>query len=99
MNSNCDAAYRSFAAACGTKARALYLALGVLGTAVAANTEEPCIVTFDAPGAGTGAFQGTGCFAFSDCSVLINDEGDITGYYLDTNNVFHGFLRQCLTPP
>jgi hypothetical protein len=51
------------------------------------------IITFDAPGAGTGSGQGTGCFAYTDCSVLINNFGAITGYYLDANNVFHGFLR------
>jgi hypothetical protein len=44
------------------------------------------IGTFDAPGAGTGAFQGT--FAAS-----INAEGEITGYTVDGNNVSHGFLR------
>jgi hypothetical protein len=60
--------------------------------AVAASA-GPRIITFDAPGAGTGAYQGTGCFAYTDCSVLINNFGAITGYYLDANNVFHGFLR------
>ncbi len=63
--------------------------------AVAANAHEPRIITFDAPGAGatTGSYQGTGCFAYTDCSVLINDSGAITGYYHDADNVFHGFLR------
>jgi hypothetical protein len=42
--------------------------------------------TFDAPGAGTGAYQGT--FAIS-----INPAGAITGYYTDASNVDHGFLR------
>jgi hypothetical protein len=51
------------------------------------------IITFDAPGAGTGSGQGTGCFAFTDCSVLLNNFGAVTGYYLDANNVFHGFVR------
>jgi hypothetical protein len=37
--------------------------------------------------------QGTGCFAYTDCSVLINNWGAVTGYYLDANNVYHGFLR------
>jgi hypothetical protein len=47
------------------------------------------IMTFDAPpGAGS---QGFGCFA--DCSLGLNDFGAITGYYLDANNVFHGFVR------
>jgi hypothetical protein len=51
------------------------------------------IITFDAPGAGTGSGQGTGCFEFTDCSVLLNNFGVISGYYLDANNVFHGFVR------
>jgi Transcriptional regulatory protein, C terminal len=44
------------------------------------------ITTIDAPGRGTGAFQGT--FAGS-----INEEGTITGYLVDSNNIYHGFLR------
>ena len=43
-------------------------------------------ITFDVPGAGTGAGQGT--FAFN-----INPEGVIAGAYIDASNVFHGFLR------
>jgi hypothetical protein len=46
------------------------------------------ITTFDIPGAGS---QGIGCY--SDCSVSLNDRGAITGYYIDANNVFHGFVR------
>jgi hypothetical protein len=49
------------------------------------------IVTFDAPGAGTGAWQGTQ-------PMTINPEGAITGYYTDADNVVHGFLRLA-TPP
>jgi hypothetical protein len=49
------------------------------------------ITTFDATGAGTGSYQGTGCF--SDCPVGLNDRGVITGSYWDSNNVQHGFLR------
>jgi len=41
---------------------------------------------FDAAGAGTGPNQGT--FPQS-----INQEGAITGYFVDGNNVAHGFLR------
>ena len=44
------------------------------------------ITTFDAPGAGTGAYQGT--LAFS-----INLEGATTGIYIDGKNVYHGFAR------
>jgi hypothetical protein len=61
-----------------------FLALGMAVIASAAG--KPRIVTFDVPGA-----IDTGCF--SDCSVLINNFGVITGTYLDANNVFHGFVR------
>jgi len=47
--------------------------------------------TFDAPGAGSGAYQGTGCF--SDCPVSLNNAGAITGQYIDANLVQHGYLR------
>ena len=73
--------------------RSFYLGVCTLGVAFAATAAEPPIITIDAPGAGTGQFQGTGCFAFTDCSVLLNNFGAITGYYLDANNVFHGFVR------
>jgi len=43
-------------------------------------------ITFDAPGAGTGFFQGT--FPSS-----ISPAGAITGYSVDVNLVGHGFLR------
>jgi hypothetical protein len=49
------------------------------------------ITTFDAPGAGAGSYQGTGCP--SDCPVSLNDWGAITGVYTDTNFVAHGYLR------
>jgi hypothetical protein len=42
--------------------------------------------TFDAPGAGTGTYQGTE-------PTSINPEGAITGFYVDANGVYHGFLR------
>src|SRR4051794_9491287 len=42
--------------------------------------------TFDAPGAGTGAGQGTFPFA-------ISSGGEITGFYVDATNATHGFLR------
>jgi hypothetical protein len=66
--------------------------LGGAGLVTAANS-TPHFITFDAPGAGRGSGQGTGCFAYTDCSVLINNYGAITGYYLDANNAFHGFVR------
>jgi hypothetical protein len=44
------------------------------------------VVDFKAPGAGTGAAQGTVCFS-------INTAGDIAGTFLDTHYVYHGFVR------
>lgn len=52
---------------------------------------DSALTTFDAPGAGTGAYQGTGCS--SDCPVSLNDWGAITGTYIDANFVYHGYLR------
>jgi hypothetical protein len=46
---------------------------------------DGAITTFDAPGAGTGANQGT-------IAGDLNDLGVIAGYYIDANNVSHGFL-------
>jgi hypothetical protein len=54
-------------------------------------SREGKFTTFDAPGAGTSSGQGTGCP--SDCSTSLNDEGQITGIYVDVNFVFHGYLR------
>ena len=44
------------------------------------------ITTFDVPGAGTGAFQGT-------LPQSISSAGTIVGYYFDASNVSHGFVR------
>jgi hypothetical protein len=94
MNTNGTVCHRSIAATRRRKARALYFGLCALGIAVTASAAQKLqIITFDAPGAGTGKYQGTGCFAYTDCSVLINNSGTITGYYLDANNVYHGFVR------
>jgi len=47
------------------------------------------ITVIDVPAAGTGAFQGT-----SVCGVdCLNPEGAIVGFFIDANNVNHGFLR------
>jgi hypothetical protein len=48
-------------------------------------------ITFEATGAGTAAGQGTGCF--SDCPMSLNDSGEITGSYWDSDSVQHGFVR------
>jgi hypothetical protein len=50
---------------------------------------DGAITTFDAPGAGTGSGQGTFDF-FLD---VLNELGAITGYYVDANNVSHGYVR------
>ena len=42
------------------------------------------ITTFDAPGGGTGPGQ----------VWSIAPNGAVAGYYLDSNNVFHGFVRE-----
>src|SRR5205809_192386 len=47
------------------------------------------ITTFDAPGAGTGPGQGT----FVVSPLIINRDGTIAGYYVDSALVRHGFLR------
>ena len=65
---------------------ALCLAFCGLGLGLSSTARAATFTTFDAPGAGTGNAQGT--FA-----VSINPAGAITGYYLDVNGVFHGFLR------
>jgi hypothetical protein len=44
------------------------------------------ITSFDATGAGTGQYQGTWPTAINPARVIV-------GYYLDTNSVYHGFIR------
>ena len=53
-----------------------------MSIAVSAQT----ITTFDAPGAGTGAFQGT-------FGGGLTPNGTIMGNYFDADNLSHGFLR------
>jgi hypothetical protein len=94
MDTNITASCRPIAANRGIATRTLLIGLLGLSIAVVASAaDKPRIITFDAPGAGTsaGSFQGTGCY--SDCSVLINNFGAITGTYEDANSVFHGFVR------
>src|SRR6266576_2730989 len=52
-------------------------------------SNQGVITVFDAPGAGTGPGQGT--FPFSP--EIINPNGAITGWYVDSAFVSHGFLR------
>lgn len=44
------------------------------------------ITTFDEPNAGTGSGQGT-------VANAINQAGTVTGYYIDSTNMGHGFIR------
>jgi hypothetical protein len=44
------------------------------------------ITTFEAPGAGVTAGQGT-------IAEGINLDGAVTGFYIDTNNALHAYLR------
>jgi hypothetical protein len=62
--------------------------LCTLGSGFLVNAGEcrTTITTFNAPGAGTAAGQGTVAFA-------INPAGAITGYTRDANSARHGFLR------
>lgn len=48
---------------------------------------------YDVPGSGTGACQGTDGACYIPAFGGINPAGTITGFYVDSNNVFHGFLR------
>ena len=50
------------------------------------------LTTFDAPGAGTGPGQGT----WDGSASCINPAGAVTGWYIDAENVSHGFL---MAPP
>jgi hypothetical protein len=51
------------------------------------------ITDYDVPGAGTGIFQGTNACWFIPCFGGINPAGTVTGFYVDSNDVYHGFLR------
>jgi len=66
-------------------ALALCLTLAMQGLGLSANAQErnTTITTFDAPGAGTGPFQGTAGYA-------INSAGEIAGQYIDPSDVYHG---------
>jgi len=55
---------------------------------LAAQSASSEIINFDAPGAGKTAGSGQGTFPDS-----INKARGITGHYVDSNNVNHGFLR------
>jgi probable HAF family extracellular repeat protein len=71
-------------------ALAVFLALALFalcpGLSASDHNQQSTIISFSAPGAGTGSGQGT--FALG-----INSHGVIVGYYLDENYGYHGFLR------
>src|SRR6516225_1275669 len=80
---------------CGTAARhkaalALYLITCAFGLGLSAEGKDwkrkPVIITFDAPDAGTGEYQGT-------YPQGLNASGEIVGFSLDVNYVLHAFLR------
>jgi len=53
------------------------------------NPDDGSITNFDAPDAGTGAGQGT--FVWGNDNI--NPSRAITGFYIDSNNADHGFVR------
>ena len=55
--------------------------------------QKATIITFDDPAAGTGQYQGTFATTISPDEVIFEPGGVIAGYYLDVNNVYHGFVR------
>jgi hypothetical protein len=78
---------------CGSGASAINDAGEIVGVYIDTNNighgflraANGSITSFDAPGAGTGSYQGTAAFA-------INAAGTIAGIYLDANSVLHGFV-------
>src|SRR5437667_7478095 len=58
----------------------------IILVALAISTSAQTITTFDAPGAGTGPFQGT-------YALGINPSGTTTGFSRDGDDVRHGFIR------
>jgi hypothetical protein len=58
----------------------------LVALAISTTLSGQSITTFDAPGGGTGAFQGT-------YATNINPSGAIIGFSADANNVRHGFIR------
>src|SRR5439155_5168362 len=65
---------------------AVVVCLATLGLGLSATARQPTFTTFDAPGAGTGADQGTIPFD-------ITPAGEITGFTRDAAFARHGFVR------
>src|SRR5579859_5135105 len=59
----------------------LILRLGMAVLSLTAHAQEAICRTFDPPG------------SVSTIPMSINPAGEITGYYFDSNNNYHGFLR------
>jgi hypothetical protein len=61
--------------------------IGLFGLTLSIAAAQPAtIITFDVPGAGTSFRQGT-------TATSINTAGDIAGFYVDSSNADHGFIR------
>src|SRR6266550_7945305 len=58
----------------------------LVALAISITISAQTITTFDAPGAGTGPFQGT-------YALNIDPSGTTIGFSRDANNVRHGFVR------
>src|SRR5438309_1501874 len=63
----------------------IFVCAALVGSTALAQNSPP-VITFDAPGAGTGSYQGT-------IATAISAAGVIAGYYLDSNWGCHGFVR------
>ena len=61
-------------------------AIFLIALAISTSLSAQTITTFDAPGAGTGPFQGT-------YAINISRSGTIIGFSRDANNARHGFVR------
>jgi hypothetical protein len=64
----------------------LCLAVCVFGVGISATAQWPPIIPINPPGVGTSAGLGTQ-------GPGINPQGAVTGFFSDSNNVMHGFLR------
>jgi uncharacterized membrane protein len=72
---------RTFHFIMGRNAR-VSLLMCLLGLSLSASAAQAKFVTFDAPGAVYGTYATT-----------INDRGEVAGFYVDGNFVYHGLLR------
>src|ERR1700676_2621518 len=68
----------------------LLAVLSALTLRASASEENPRIIAFDAPGAGT--FYAP-CLLQGTFPYLVNNKDEIAGNFQDANNVLHGFLR------